>query len=255
MNLSVHQMNILWESPKENCDKLYNQFKQLPQGCELVILPEMFNTGFSMDSEKIAEEVDGETTAFLKRCANEFDIAIMGSIAVKEDGNYYNRLLFVTKERVIHYDKKHLFRISGENLHYSQGEERVIIDYKGVKILPQICYDLRFPVWSRNCNNEYDLIVYVASWPQSRIEVWKTLLKARAIENQCYVIGVNRIGNDNIATYNGNSAVIDFYGNIVADCPNDQQGEIFYSLDTNALKEFREKFPVYLDADQFIIKS
>lgn len=247
-------MNIVWENPNENLNKIYSWLKELPQNCQLAILPEMFNTGFSMNSNKIAEGFDAKTITFLKNCAKEFDIAIMGSLAIKHEDKYYNRMVFITENDVAYYDKKHLFRMSGENNHYSQGDKRIIINYKGVRILPLICYDIRFPVWSRNRNNEYDVIVYVASWPKSRIEVWNTLLKARAIENQCYVIGVNRVGSDNISNYDGNSAIIDFYGNTVANCIVNKEDSIYYSLNMTKLTEFREKFPVYLDADNFTIE-
>lgn len=247
-------MNMVWEDFPANHKKINACLSSLESGCDLLLLPEMFSTGFSMDSQSISQSMEGETVAFLRRAAAQSGTAIMGSIAVKENDTYYNRMLLVTPEGTIDsYDKRHLFRMSGENLHYRNGSQRKIFCYKGIRILPQICYDLRFPVWSRNVDNEYDLLVYAASWPASREEVWKTLLKARAIENQCYAVGVNRVGHDPLAQYTGESQVVDFRGNVAAVGRRETEDVIVYTLDFDAQRAFREKFPAWMDADRFNI--
>jgi predicted amidohydrolase len=187
----------------------------------------------------------------MKRKSAETGAAIAGSIAVTNDGKYYNRFYFVKPDgSVSQYDKKHLFTYGGEHLRFTAGNERVIVEWKGVRILLEICYDLRFPVWARN-RGDYDMILYVASWPTPRVSAWSSLLVARAIENQCYVAGVNRVGNDPACEYCGGSVIIDPYGKTIVACHMNEECEATAEIDMDKLQAFREKFPVLNDADEF----
>ena len=252
MKIAILQTNIDWGNPSANvtkADEIIDCYEQT----DLFVLPEMFSTGFCTDPKGIAEPVNCETLQWMKRKAAQKGCAMAGSIATEENGRYYNRFYFVHPDgKVDFYDKKHLFTYGGEDKHFTAGDERVIVTYKGVRILLQICYDLRFPIWSRN-KKDYDMILYVASWPTSRVEVWKTLLRARAIENQCYVAGVNRVGNDPNCTYCGGSAVIDPYGRTLAACEDGKECQADAVIDLDVLEAFRKKFPVLNDADSFQI--
>jgi predicted amidohydrolase len=209
----------------------------------------MFSTGFCTHPEGIAENTDGQTLQWMKNKAAEIDAAIAGSVAVHEDGRYYNRFYFVTPDRkVVQYDKKHLFTFGGEHERFTAGTERVVVKFRGVRILLEVCYDLRFPIWSRN-HGDYDMIIYVASWPSVRIGAWKSLLVARAIENQCYVAGVNRVGSDPGNEYSGGSMVIDPYGKVIASCEDGVQMSASVEIDMGMLEAFRQKFPVLNDSD------
>ena len=189
----------------------------------------------------------------MKRTAQSKQCAIAGSIALEDKGKYYNRFYFVHPGGMVEwYDKKHLFTYGGEHKRFTAGTKRVIVNYKGVRILLQVCYDLRFPVWSRN-RNDYDIAIYVASWPTPRVDAWKLLLKARAVENQCYVVGVNRVGKDPNCEYVGGSAIIDPYGKVIASCEDGKQCEATADVNLLELEEFRKKFPVLNDADPFEI--
>lgn len=222
---------------------------------EIVVLPEMFSTGFSMSSKELAEPLSGETITTLKQWAKEFNIAISGSYIASENDQYFNRAFFLTPEgEAYYYDKRHLFRMGQEPQHFSAGNERLIIHYHGWNICLLVCYDLRFPVWSRNVNNEYDLLIYVASWPAPRREAWDTLLKARAIENMCYVCGVNRIGIDgHQLQYNGGSIVYSPKGETLISAPDNQEDILTTTIDLSTLHSFRDKFPVWKDADTFTL--
>lgn len=223
------------------------------ESSDLYVLPEMFATGFCMDALAIAEQPEGAIFRWMQHTAHNRTAAIAGSVAVTADGKCYNRLYFVRPDGTYeYYDKRHLFTYSGENRHYAPGMRRVVTEFRGVRILLQVCYDLRFPVWSRN-RRDYDMAIYVASWPDSRIAVWDLLLKARALENQCYVVGVNRVGSDPLCHYPGNSVVIDPYGRIAAACTPDTTATITFEPDMEKLATFRAKFPVLSDADSFIL--
>ncbi len=253
MKITVLQRDIVWGDPQANRDRADEAMALLPDA-DIVVLPEMFSTGFCTQPEGLAEGADGETLQWMKRKAAERDCALAGSVAVCEDGRYVNRFYFVQPDgRVDHYDKKHLFTYGGEHLHFTAGKERVVVDFRGVRILLAVCYDLRFPVWTRN-RGDYDLLLYVANWPTPRIEVWNTLLRARAIENQCYVAGVNRVGTDPVCAYPGGSAVISPYGKTLAECPWGGEGAASAEIDLEALDAFRKKFPVGDDADEFTLK-
>lgn len=218
-------------------------------GADLYIFPEMFTTGFSMDTGNMAEDEDGETLEWMCRKATEKDAAIAGSVAVRCGTRFFNRMYFVRPGGdVTAYDKRHLFSFAGEDRHFTRGEKRVVTEWRGVRILLQVCYDLRFPVFSRN-HGDYDMAIYVASWPESRIGAWDTLLHARAIENQCYVAGVNRTGRDPDCGYCGNSLVADPYGNNIAVCRDNEECAATAEIDMETLRAFRKKFPVLKDAD------
>ena len=248
MTLTILQKDIVWADPAENVRRAEEAINRNP-GADLYVLPEMFSTGFCTQPEGIAEPVENQTVSWMKAKASQTGAAIAGSIAVHEDGKYYNRFHFVTPDgNITTYDKKHLFTFGGEHKRFTAGSERVIVTYKGFRILLEICYDLRFPVWSRN-KGDYDMIIYVASWPTPRVEAWKALLTARAIENQCYVVGVNRVGEDPGNNYCGGSRVIDPYGQIMAECEDGKEMEATVKVDMEVLEAFRAKFPVLDDAD------
>lgn len=216
-------------------------------------MPEMFSTGFTMKSRELAEPVSGITVRILKELAADFQLALCGSFICSERSNYYNRAFFITPEgEEFYYDKRHLFRMGNEAEYFSAGNNKLIISYRGWNICLLVCYDLRFPVWSRNVNNEYDLLIYMASWPQARRLAWDTLLCARALENMCYVCGVNRIGVDgNKLIYNGGSVVFSPKGEPLASVPDGEEGIETVSLSLISLQQLRDKFPVWKDADAF----
>ena len=248
MKISIIQQDIVWKSIRENIQRADAAVDAAP-GADLYVLPEMFSTGFCTDPEGIAECPDGESLSWMKSKASQTGAAIAGSIAVCDEGRYYNRFYFVSPDGTVsHYDKKHLFTYGGEHLHFTAGAERVVVEFKGVRILLEVCYDLRFPVWSRN-RGDYDMILYVASWPAGRVNAWKSLLVARAIENQCYVAGVNRVGSDPSNEYTGASMVIDPYGRVIASCEDGKQMTASADIDIPALDAFRAKFPVLRDSD------
>lgn len=261
MKIAAFQMDIAWESPAKNRRRVARWIESSAGDADLVVLPEMFSTGFSMHPERVAEEMSGETVQWLRRTAAETGKALICSMAVVSDDhftgdvdNYYNRLFFVSPEGVLMCsDKRHLFRMGGEHGHYQAGRGRMILHYKGFRILPLVCYDLRFPVWSRS-RGDYDLLVYVANWPASRSYAWSVLLRARAIENLSYVVGVNRCGEDPGLKYSGDSAILDFMGRPLAEAAEGTETMLTAALDLEALREFRAKFPAHLDADKFDIE-
>ena len=247
MKTTILQRDIKWGDPKANIQRADEAISR-NAGSDLYVLPEMFSTGFCTSPEGIAER-DDTTLQWMKSKAGEIDAAIAGSIAVEEDGKYYNRFYFVKPDgEVTHYDKKHLFTYGGEHLRFTAGKERVVVEWRGVRILLEVCYDLRFPIWARN-RGDYDMILYVASWPTPRVGAWSALLVARAIENQCYVAGVNRVGYDPACEYCGGSVIIDPCGVKIAECEISQESEATAEIDMAALEAFRRKFPVLLDAD------
>lgn len=249
MKISLMQPDIVWADPEANRAKLEEVMWGLDRS-DLYVLPEMFSTGFVTEPAGIVES-DGQTLQWMLRMAQELKGAVCGSVAVEEGGQFYNRFYFVKPNGdVASYDKHHLFTYADEHRRYTPGDERVVVEFRGVRFLLQVCYDLRFPVFSRN--NEkipYDCAIYVASWPTSRQAVWDTLLHARAIENQCYVAGVNRVGQDESGRYCGGTLLVDSYGNTAAACPLDEDCAITVELDLQHLRDFRRKFPVLKDAD------
>jgi len=251
MKVTAIQQNTVWASPSENIAHLDTILGTLPE-TDLIVLPEMFSTGFVTQPQDVAERA-GLSLEWMKKTAAERNCAVAGSVAVYVEGRYYNRFYFVKPDaEVTYYDKHHLFSCGGEDKLFTAGDSRVIVEFRGVRFLLQICYDLRFPVWSR-CRGDYDAILYTASWPISRIGVWRTLLRARAIENQCYVAGVNRMGNDPYCEYCGGTAVIDPYGTTLAECADYAEEAVTAEVDAALVKAFREKFPACRDADEFTI--
>lgn len=260
LNIIYLQTDIKWEDRKSNLEMLGRKINNIPEDTELIILPEMFDTGFSMEPERLTGDQEDRTLEWMKETAGFFNTALCGSTIAFENGCYYNRFYWIYPDgTALYYDKKHLFRMGREPQHYSAGTEKTIIEYHGWKILPLICYDLRFPVWSMNTViNEhpvFDLLIYVANWPDSRKDVWKTLLKARALENQSYCIGVNRVGKDgNNLQYSGDSIAFSPKGKPIIQSTPYIEDTAYFSLDKKELDKFRKKFPVNLDWDQFEIK-
>lgn len=222
-------------------------------GADMYIFPEMFASGQIIDPTGPAQEMNGSTVAWMRRKAASLDAAVAGSLAVMENGRYYNRMCMAKPDgSVVLYDKRHLFSYSGENLHYTPGNERVVTEFRGVRILLQICYDLRFPIFCRNMD-DYDMIVYVANWPVKRQTSWDVLLRARAMENQCFVAGVNRTGDDMFGHYDGHTVLISPYGEVLASASDNTVEMVTCDIDMEHLHHFREKFPVMNDADSFTL--
>jgi predicted amidohydrolase len=249
------QSSLHWEDKEANLQMLEEKIFSISQPTEIVVLPEMFSTGFSMQPKKLAETMDGETVEWMKRIAAKKKIILTGSVIIEEDRNFYNRLVWVLPNGQIgYYDKRHLFAYGDEDQHYTAGKKRLIASVKGWKINLMVCYDLRFPVWSRQQGDfEYDVLIYVANWPERRVLAWTSLLRARAIENQSYVIGVNRTGDDgNKIPYTGESMAVDPMGEILYH-KNDEEDVFTVTLDKSHLEKTREKFPFWKDADRFKI--
>jgi predicted amidohydrolase len=251
INVTLIQSDIIWEDRISNLKNYQEKLNQI-ESTDLIILPEMFTTGFSMSPKGISESMNGETIQWMKANASKMNSAICGSIIIEEDGKYFNRFIWVSPDGSIHhYDKRHLFSFAGENKNYTPGDEKIIIEYKGWKICPLICYDLRFPVWSRN-SEDYDLLIYVANWPDKRKSAWKSLLTARAIENQCYVIGVNRVGEDSKNYYSGDSSLINALGETLY--TNSHIEEIYSTtISKYDLNKVRTQLPFLNDKDNYKI--
>jgi omega-amidase len=257
--ITLIQTNLHWEDKKANLQMLEEKINSIKDKTEVIVLPEMFSTGFSMKPKVLAETMEGETVQWMKRIAAEKKVILAGSLIIEENNHYYNRLIWMLPngQKGI-YDKRHRFAFAGEDEQYTAGTKRLIASVKGWKINLLVCYDLRFPVWTRQtpgAEPEYDILIYSANWPERRIIAWKTLLQARAIENQCYVLGVNRIGRDgNDIYYSGDSMVIDPLGEILYHKKTEE--DIFtIGLDKANLQAVREKFPFWKDADHFIIEN
>ncbi len=251
LKITLVQTNLLWEDKNQNLENFNKLLSTIPS-TDLIILPEMFTTGFSMNSQLLAEPMNGHTVSWMKKKAKDLKAALTGSIIIKEEGKIYNRCLFITPDgEVFSYDKKHLYTMGSEHLHYSPGTQKLVVEYNGWRICPLICYDLRFPVWSRNQEN-YDLLIYMANWPSPRHHVWKNLVVARAIENQCYVAAVNRIGTDGSGlTYLGDSALVDAKGYVTS--MEFKNRVKTFSISKKELLDFRSKFPLLSDKDSFSI--
>lgn len=261
LKISLIQTDIHWHSIDANLAMLEEKIWQIGEETDLIVLPEMFNTGFTNSAKELAEPMNSKTFRWMKQQAMQMQAVVIGSFIVKEKSQFFNRLLWMEPNGAFDfYDKKHLFRMSKEHEVFSSGKEKLIKSWKGWRICPLICYDLRFPVWSRNYPDSkgellYDLLIYVANWPAARSEAWKTLLKARAIENLSYVAGVNRVGEDgNKVTYNGNSIIADYKGEVVFSAV-DQEVITTYTLSKPELVAFRKKFPAYLDIDPFLLRE
>lgn len=252
MKATIVQCGIKWEDRSANLGHISSMLDAASPGSGIVVLPEMFTTGFTMNPGPMAEGMDGNTVRWMKERSAAGGYALCGSVIISGEGRYFNRLVFVTPEGdVTYYDKRHLHSMSGEHTVYSRGNKRVAVPYREFSFNLQVCYDLRFPVWSRN-RGDSDVIIYSANWPAVRINVWKALLVARAIENQCYVIGVNRVGaNPDGTSYTGDSAIIGPKGELLASLETGAEGVASASLSREALDKYREDMPVWRDADPF----
>lgn len=254
LNLALVQTALHWESPQLNRNHFSLLLAEIPP-VDLIVLPEMFSTGFSMQPETLAEDKNGPTLAWMIEMAKLHQAAITGSIIIKDQGNYVNRLFFVYPSGEYKcYDKRHLFTLAGEDKHYHPGARKLILEYKGWRINPQVCYDLRFPVWCRNTEH-FDLQIFVANWPERRAVAWKTLLKARAIENICFVAGLNRVGEDGNGVYHsGDSVVRDPLGTRISYIEPGAQSVALVELEYRRISDARSKFAFLNDADEFIMK-
>ncbi len=260
LTITLIQTNLFWENKKANLEMLQQKIESIKEKTEVVILPEMFSTGFSMKPELLAETMKGETMQWMQRIASKKKIILTGSIIIEQEGKYFNRLIWMLPTGDYgFYDKRHLFAYADENSHYAKGNKKLIASVKGWKIQLQICYDLRFPVWARqepgNLDNQYDLLINIANWPEKRNRAWNVLLQARAIENQCFVAGVNRVGKDgNRIFYSGDSSLIDPMGKIIYQKNNNE--DIFtYTLKKETVTEYRNQFPFWKESDYFLIKD
>jgi len=253
LTISLVQTNLIWHQARANCAHISKLLQKQQPVTDLIVLPEMFNSGFTLEATKVAEDIDGETVNWMKQLSTQYDAAVTGSIVIRDNNENYNRMVIAYPDgKVQWYDKKHLFRMAKEQHRYSAGKQRVIINWLGWKVALYVCYDLRFPVWCRN-QNDTDLMLFVASWPGARAFPWQTLLRARAMENLCYVCGVNRIGTDaNNIDYQGDSAVLDMAGNDICQL-GDAETIKTVTLSGSELIRFREKFPAHLDADEFTV--
>jgi omega-amidase len=254
MKISIIQPDLVWEDKSGNLKSLGKLISPLKNKTDIVILPEMFSTGFSMNPENLSESPEGVTFEWMKNISESGNFGLCGSYMVREHNHFFNRWVFVTPEKESwYYDKRHLFSMGGEDKFFTPGKTRLIFSFRGIRISPYICYDLRFPVWSRN-RNDCDLIIYAANWPESRGEVWKTLLAARAIENQCFVAGVNRIGMDGEdVKYSGDSMIINPRGEVIVSANLNVECTVTGEISLTELSDFRKKFPVLNDADNFHI--
>lgn len=253
MKVVILQSDIIWENPQANRINFEQKINAIEEQVELIVLPEMFSTGFTMNPLNLAETMQGETLTWMIQMAQHKKSVLTGSLIIIENGNFYNRMVFVFPNGAVQsYDKRHLFSLAKEEAVFTSGKDKVIVDLNGWKICLQICYDLRFPVFARNVEN-YDVLLYVASWPKPRINAWDALLKARAIENMCYVIGVNRVGFDgNQYEYTGHSQTVDFLGNYLLEPFEDETVKII-TLDKNQMLETRQKLNFLADRDRFEI--
>lgn len=255
LRVSIVQQSLEWQNAAANRARFESLLEPLAGTTDLVVLPEMFTTGFSMSPEELAEPPGGPTSEWLLRLARRLDAVVTGSVITRDGGRYYNRMLWARPDGALeHYDKRHLFRMAEEDAHYAPGTKALCVEWRGFRVCPLVCYDLRFPVFSRRrAGLDYDLLVYAANWPAARRHAWRTLLMARAIENQAFVAGVNRVGTDGKGIeYLGDSAVCDFLGQHLADL-GAEPGIATVELDGAALREFRDRFPAHLDADRFTL--
>jgi len=254
MRLTLIQPDIIWENKFRNLERMGEMISAIPAGTDIIILPEMFNTGFSVDPVKLSEPPFSETFDWMKSISREKNCGVCGSYIVSENGGFYNRWIFVSPDNETwNYNKRHLFSPGDEDKMFTRGNERIVFVFRGMRICPNVCYDLRFPVWCRN-RNDYDLLINSSNWPESRSNVWITLLKARALENQCFMAGVNRIGIDGTGIkYCGDSMILGPKGEIIAEGIQNEECLISGEISIDELADFRKKFPVLKDGDNFTI--
>lgn len=256
LKVTLIQSDLIWENPKQNRINFEKRIASISENVDLIVLPEMFTTGFTMNAESVAETMQGETVKWMKQMAFNYDTAIVGSIVISESQKFYNRLLFIESSGVVsYYDKRHTFTLAGEDKVYAKGTERIIVNYKGWKICPLVCYDLRFPVWARNTDN-YDVLLYVANWPKPRVSAWDALLKARAIENMSYCIGVNRVGVDGLnIEYSGHSAVYNVLGQEMPAIKSTKEQTETVVLQKQHIKKYRSDLKFLDDRDEFTLQE
>lgn len=264
LRVSLLQTSLFWEAIDQNLEMFTRKIRAIQEPTDLIVLPELFSTGFTMNNRPVAESMKGKAVSWMKQMAKEKNAVITGSLIIEEKKKIYNRLIWMTPSgKFKTYDKRHLFRYAGEQNHYSGGKKKLVVELKGWKICPLICYDLRFPAWIRNQVKskkgsgrlEYDLLLFVANWPERRNHPWKTLLVARAMENQCYVAGVNRVGNDgNNIYHSGDTALINFKGEVISTLPAHEEKHETITISYADLVEWRKMFPAWMDADSFKIK-
>lgn len=254
LRITLLQTDLVWQEPLTNRKILENKIKKINSEVDLIILPEMFTTGFTMDAKSNSQTMEGESVSWLKQMATQCNTAICGSLIIEEKQNYYNRLVFVYPDATLsYYDKRHTFTLAGEDKVYSAGTKKLVLEFKGWKICPLICYDLRFPVWSRNTEN-WDILIYVANWPDQRILAWDALLRARAIENMSYTIGVNRTGKDeNNLKYPGHSAIYDPLGKTLA--YSEKEEVLITTIAKTSLNQYRNKYNFLNDRDNFSLTT
>ena len=254
LNIALLQTDLAWENPEQNRSNFSKHIEAIVDPIDIMVLPEMFNSGFTMTPRHVAESMEGETIKWMKAMGAKKQAAITGSLVIKEDDHFYNRMVFIHPDgKIEQYDKRHTFTLAGEDKVYTAGNKKIMVEYKGWKICPLVCYDLRFPVWSRN-SDQYDVLIYVASWPAIRMEAWDTLLKARAIENMSYCVGVNRVGTDaNNHDYSGHSAVYDVLGKRIDTIPFNKEAIEIVTLKKEDIGLNRSKFNFLADQDQFSI--
>jgi predicted amidohydrolase len=255
LHIALIQSSLVWENSEQNRINFTNKIITITKNVDIIVLPEMFTTGFTMNASEVAETMQGDTVSWMQKIAQQKQAAVVGSVVIEDGGNYYNRLLFVHPNGEIEsYDKHHTFTLAGEHKVYSSGTKKLIVNYKGWKICPLVCYDLRFPVWARNVEN-YDVLIYVANWPKVRTNAWDALLKARAIENMSYCIGVNRVGLDgNNHEYSGHSAAYDVLGHRIDEIPYDEEAMEIVTLSKRELETYRTKLNFLEDRDSFSLK-
>ncbi|MGB5354548.1 MAG: amidohydrolase [Woeseia sp.] len=257
LTVAIIQAPLEWHAAAANRATFAEKIAALESATDLIVLPEMFTTGFTMAARQQAESMDGPSVTWLQDMAKQTGAAVCGSLVIRDGEKFFNRFVMAMPDGSRHcYDKRHLFRLAGECEHYSAGTELLTVELKGWRVRPFVCYDLRFPVWSRRSpEQDFDLLLFVANWPSPRHQAWEVLLRARAIENQCYVVGVNRVGKDgNDLGYAGGSVIIDFFGNELVNL-GDREAAASATLDAQALKRFRERFPFDMDADTFSVSS
>ncbi|MBL4736176.1 MAG: amidohydrolase [Flavobacteriales bacterium] len=252
LKVAAIQSSLFWESVDENLGAFSERIENIDSDPDLILLPEMFSTAFSMNSASLAESMGGKSMSWMAGKAAQTKAVVCGSLIIEEDGQYYNRLIWMRPDGThVHYDKRHLFRMMDEDQSFSPGSQRIVVGLNGWKICPLVCYDLRFPVWSRN-SDDYDCLLYVANWPEPRREAWRILLRARAHENQSYVIGLNRVGEDfNGIAFAGDSVILDAKGGVISEADQSTETIVMGTLSYSELEEFRAKFPMQLDADRF----
>ncbi|RCH55251.1 amidohydrolase [Mucilaginibacter hurinus] len=256
LKVTVFQAYLFWENPDKNLKNISLRLSAIREKTDLLILPEMFNTGFTMNAEALAETMEGKTVTWMHETAKKFDCVVTGSLIIKDKDRFYNRLVWMRPDGSYeYYDKRHLFGLSKEDDTYTAGSEKLVVELNGWNICPIICYDLRFPVWLRNVGGEYDLLIVVANWPERRALHWRTLIPARAVENQAYVIGVNRVGHDGNEIYHsGDSTCIDPNGNVVY-YKRDEEDVYTFTINLNEVQKARRALPFLKDADSFNLKK